>query len=105
MSSGALFRAVSHAQLLFRDALCLRKEQAGCVGEDSPWYVVTHGGVDAMMRRLVEEATLLAMDNPATIAPDASNTRCVRKVLWALLPGVGLLRLLGSGASFCNSPR
>ena len=36
-SSGALFRAAGHAQLLFRTTDCLRAEQAGCMSETSPW--------------------------------------------------------------------
>ena len=76
-SSGALFRSSTHADLLFREDGCLRTDADNCAPQSSPWYAVTHGGIDPMMQRLVEEATLLTRDNASTIAPDASNTRCV----------------------------
>lgn len=74
-SDGALFRSAAHAQLLFKAETCLRADQQGCFTETSPWYAVTHSGVDPMMRRLVDEAGLLARDNVTSMAPDDSNSR------------------------------
>jgi hypothetical protein len=58
-----------------RDDKCLRSDSENCAPEGSRWYAVTHAGIDPMTRRLVDEGRLLALDNPALIMPDDSNTR------------------------------
>lgn len=68
-------RSPAHASLLFRRDSCLRWDAEGCAPEGSAWYAVTHAGVDPMLRRSVEEASLLARDNASAITPDDANTR------------------------------
>lgn len=71
--AGALFLSPKYADLLFRTEACLRADPAGCIAEGDTLHAVTHSGVDAMVRRLVEEAELLARDSAADITPDAAS--------------------------------
>lgn len=72
-SQGALFRSPAYANLLFRTEACLRAAEADCLQEDSALYAVTHAGIDALMRRLLEEADLLSRDNATAISPQPAH--------------------------------
>ena len=95
---GALFRSPRHADLLFRTSGCMRQDASNCAAEGSPWYAVSQHGIDPMMRRLAEEAELLAHDNASTITPDDANSRCERGGL-----GVGRIDCHACFKTACGS--
>jgi hypothetical protein len=69
-------------QVLFLTQSCLRQDQAQCAADSSRYYEATHNGLDAMVRRFVSEASLLARDSLADAAPNSSRSegrRCVQR--------------------------
>jgi hypothetical protein len=55
------------ADMFFRTKDCLRTDPSTCVGTDSPFYQVTHLGLDALMQRFMDEARIFT-DLPDTLA-------------------------------------
>lgn len=39
------------ATIFFRTTACLRHDQSMCYPQGSPWYDISHAGLDVMMRR------------------------------------------------------
>ncbi len=65
---------------------CLR-ETGSCFSKSSQYYEITHAGLDAMVRRTVQEASLLAVDRLADIGPGSSR--------WSFLWNVTYVDLMG----------
>ena len=83
-SGGVVFRDMANARVLFLTQSCLREEQGTCFNGSSRFYEATHNGLDAMVRRYMQEAALLAQDDLADVAPVSS--RCAQGqplCLWA----------------------
>lgn len=59
---------------------CLRQDQATCLPASSPFYEITHNGLDPIIRRFVLETFLLARDVPEELSA-ATNSR------WGALAG------------------
>ncbi|GFR51586.1 hypothetical protein Agub_g14007 [Astrephomene gubernaculifera] len=59
------FESVSFASNYFKDERCFRWDQSQCYKPDSPYYEVTHHGLDVMMRRIISEMGLLVQDADA----------------------------------------
>ncbi|GLI62746.1 hypothetical protein VaNZ11_005485, partial [Volvox africanus] len=57
------FEASTIARDFFRQKRCFRWDQSQCYTPDSPYYAVTHHGLDVMLRRVLSEMTLLAKDD------------------------------------------
>ena len=47
------------------------KSTCGADVETNPFHPVTTSGIDPMMNRLIEEANLMGLYNPADIGPDS----------------------------------
>ncbi|KXZ46278.1 hypothetical protein GPECTOR_45g148 [Gonium pectorale] len=62
------FESASFASNFFREERCFRWDQSQCYTPDSPYYEVTHHGLDVMMRRILAEMSLLAEDADADVA-------------------------------------
>lgn len=45
----------AYQELLFKTTACMREEQASCFVKDHPFYPITHRGVDAMVKRFMDE--------------------------------------------------
>ncbi|KAG2432252.1 hypothetical protein HXX76_009170 [Chlamydomonas incerta] len=56
------FASKSFADQFFRTQRCFRYNQTLCAKPTSPWYEVTHHGLDAMVRRMITEMELLLSD-------------------------------------------
>ncbi|GLI66740.1 hypothetical protein VaNZ11_010687 [Volvox africanus] len=59
------FESSSFAENFFRQERCFRWDQSQCYTPDSPYYEMTHHGLDAMMRRVISELELLVADDDA----------------------------------------
>jgi hypothetical protein len=59
--------------LLFNARECIRKAKSTCLDESSPFFGITHAGVDALMLRLAEEVQLMSLASPANIGPDSAG--------------------------------
>ncbi|KXZ45581.1 hypothetical protein GPECTOR_53g167 [Gonium pectorale] len=59
------FESASFAYNFFKEERCFRWDQSHCYTPDSPYYEVTHHGLDAMMRRIMAEMALLVADDDA----------------------------------------
>ncbi|GIL79405.1 hypothetical protein Vretimale_18290 [Volvox reticuliferus] len=70
---GSLFATAHHAQLLFSSTGCLRDPDLACLSENDQFYEVTRHAIDPMMRRLIQEATLLSLDDLADINHTSSR--------------------------------
>ncbi|GLC57759.1 hypothetical protein PLESTB_001261700 [Pleodorina starrii] len=57
------FESSSFSNNFFRQERCFRWDQSKCYTPDSPYYEVTHHGLDVMLRRIISEMTLLASDD------------------------------------------
>ncbi|EFJ45814.1 hypothetical protein VOLCADRAFT_93917 [Volvox carteri f. nagariensis] len=57
------FESSSFAGNFFTEERCFRWDQSKCYTPDSPYYEVTHHGLDVMLRRIISEMTLLASDD------------------------------------------
>ena len=65
--SGSLYRSTARDSLLFGTG-CLRAAASGpCYTPDSPFYPHTNYGLDALLKYYVQQAQLLAADNPVTL--------------------------------------
>ena len=53
--------------MFFKTKSCLRVDQSPCYNQDSPYYQITHGGLDAMVSRYIDEAKIFA-DLPDELA-------------------------------------
>ncbi|GLI68263.1 hypothetical protein VaNZ11_012618, partial [Volvox africanus] len=72
-NTGSLFATAHHAQLLFSSTTCLRDPELACVSENDQFYEVSRHAIDPMMRRLMQEATLLSLDDLADINHTSSR--------------------------------
>lgn len=59
--------------LLFDAHYCMRYNQATCLPKSDPFWMITNGGVDAIVLRLGLEAHLMALQQPADIGPDRTG--------------------------------
>ncbi|EFJ45816.1 hypothetical protein VOLCADRAFT_93924 [Volvox carteri f. nagariensis] len=59
------FESSSFAGNFFTEERCFRWDQSKCYTPDSPYYQLTHHGLDSMMRRVVSELELLVADDDA----------------------------------------
>ncbi|GLI62827.1 hypothetical protein VaNZ11_005578, partial [Volvox africanus] len=59
------FESSSFSNNFFRQERCFRWDQSQCYTPDSPYYEVTHHGLDVMLRRIISEMELLAADDDA----------------------------------------
>mmetsp|Transcript_19977 Transcript_19977/g.43523 ORF Transcript_19977/g.43523 Transcript_19977/m.43523 type:complete len:1516 (-) Transcript_19977:1907-6454(-) len=59
----AAFANSEFSDYFFKFKGCTRFDQSKCYKEDSRWHEVTHNGIDVMMRRIISEMSLLALDN------------------------------------------
>ncbi|KAG2446966.1 hypothetical protein HYH02_008120 [Chlamydomonas schloesseri] len=57
------FASKSFADQFFRTQRCFRYNQTLCAKPTSPWYEVTHHGLDTMVRRMITEMELLLSDS------------------------------------------
>ncbi|GIL69029.1 hypothetical protein Vretifemale_13, partial [Volvox reticuliferus] len=57
------FESSSFSNNFFRQERCFRWDQSKCYTPDSPYYEVTHHGLDVMLRRIISEMQLLAADD------------------------------------------
>ncbi|PNW76743.1 hypothetical protein CHLRE_11g469500v5 [Chlamydomonas reinhardtii] len=57
------FASKSFSDEFFRTQRCFRYNQTLCAKPGSPWYEVTHHGLDAMVRRMITEMELLLSDS------------------------------------------
>ncbi|GIL74348.1 hypothetical protein Vretifemale_4277, partial [Volvox reticuliferus] len=56
------FASAAFADAFFRTKRCFRYNQSLCAQPGSPYYEVTHNGLDAMVRRMITEMELLISD-------------------------------------------
>ncbi len=68
-----------HKELLFTYKGCLRADRATCLPPSSPYYAVSHNGLDPMVQRLAKEASFMGMESPGSIS--AEQDRCVPPVM------------------------
>ncbi|GFR49782.1 hypothetical protein Agub_g11721 [Astrephomene gubernaculifera] len=68
------FESASFARTFFRAKGCQRFDKTQCLPVDSPYYEVTHNGLDAMMRRAITELELMTADDPGDLAYDSSRS-------------------------------
>ncbi|GFR51631.1 hypothetical protein Agub_g13986 [Astrephomene gubernaculifera] len=59
------FESSSFSSNFFKEQRCFRWDQSQCYTEGSPYYEVTHHGLDVMMRRTISEMSLLVQDADA----------------------------------------
>ncbi|KAG2487340.1 hypothetical protein HYH03_014056 [Edaphochlamys debaryana] len=67
------FASSSFAQSFFRSKGCFRYDQSACFTPDSPFYEVTHNGLDPMVRRVITEMRLLTLDADVDVAYNNSR--------------------------------
>jgi hypothetical protein len=51
----AAFASKAFSELFFTSKACLRTDQSTCFNPDSPYYSITHQGLDAMITRFIDE--------------------------------------------------
>lgn len=62
-SPASAFTSPKLSALFFSATQCFRKNATTCAPANSTWYEITHRGLDAMMRRILADMTLLSNDN------------------------------------------
>lgn len=63
-----------HKYTLFQIHGCLRFDKSGCLPETSPYFTVSHYGLDGMVHRLSQECELMSYDSVTELLPN--STRC-----------------------------
>ncbi|GFR42355.1 hypothetical protein Agub_g3050, partial [Astrephomene gubernaculifera] len=56
------FQSAAFAQEFFKQKACFRWDPSLCFAQGHKYYAVTHNGLDVMVRRVIQEATLLSLD-------------------------------------------
>jgi hypothetical protein len=56
----AAFASKDFSELFFTSKVCLRTDQSTCFAPDSPYYAITHQGLDAMITRFIDEMNSFA---------------------------------------------
>lgn len=74
-SPAAAFSNKEFSNLFFKSTACLRAQQSSCFTEDSPWYAISRGGLDAMVMRFMDQLSVFA-NLPDSLAY-ANHTRYV----------------------------
>ena len=64
----------------FREDKCFRWDQSKCYTPDSPYYEITHHGLDPMMRRIISEMQLLTADDDDVIAYNGTRYTIMYRV-------------------------
>ncbi|GLI70439.1 hypothetical protein VaNZ11_015349 [Volvox africanus] len=67
------FASASFADAFFRTKRCFRYNQSLCAQPGSPYYEVTHNGLDAMVRRMITEMELLISDDDQDVKYNGSR--------------------------------
>ncbi|KAG2487286.1 hypothetical protein HYH03_014127 [Edaphochlamys debaryana] len=62
-NKGSLFAKQMNAAMLFEAKHCLRGDGASCFSEGDKFYEVSRNAIDPMMRRLMTEARMMALDD------------------------------------------
>ncbi|KXZ48850.1 hypothetical protein GPECTOR_25g435 [Gonium pectorale] len=72
-SPAGTFGSAAFARTFFTTKRCFRYDQSECFLPDSPYYEVTHNGLDVLVRRMITEMRLLTLDADEDVA--YNNTR------------------------------
>jgi hypothetical protein len=66
----AAFASKDFSNLFFTTKACLRPDQSTCFNPDSPYYVITHQGLDAMITRFIDEMQSFAKAPESMVTPN-----------------------------------
>ncbi|GIM04910.1 hypothetical protein Vretimale_9369 [Volvox reticuliferus] len=67
------FASSSFSQAFFRNKACFRYDQSTCFPPGHEYYEVTHNGLDVMVRRMLSEMNLLALDTDSDAVYNSSR--------------------------------
>ncbi|KXZ46877.1 hypothetical protein GPECTOR_40g611 [Gonium pectorale] len=79
------FASASFAEAFFKTKRCFRFNQTLCAKPGSPYYEVTHNGLDVMVRRMITEMELLIADADEDVRYNATR--------WTFMYNVGTFDL------------
>ncbi|GFR49215.1 hypothetical protein Agub_g11131, partial [Astrephomene gubernaculifera] len=67
------FASTAFANAFFRTKRCFQYDQSGCLQPGDTYYEVTHNGLDAMVRRMLLEMTLLSQDEDEDVTYNSTR--------------------------------
>ncbi|KAG2429714.1 hypothetical protein HYH02_013971 [Chlamydomonas schloesseri] len=74
------FASSSFSANFFRENKCFRWDASKCYAPGSPYYEITHHGLDPMMRRIISEMQLLAADDDDAVAYNGTRYTIMYRV-------------------------
>ncbi|GIL50772.1 hypothetical protein Vafri_6912 [Volvox africanus] len=74
------FASSSFSQAFFRSKGCFRYDQSTCFPPGHEYYEVTHNGLDVMVRRMLSEMNLLALDTDSDAVYNSSRYKFMAAV-------------------------